>query len=178
MTPYTLQRVAEMLRNFESLLSHIDVSSAIDRCFSDIKPLNAKLMEGDQDLQVYQDNAFIKLETAIDDGDTVIKSMAETSSTDVRTVLKSKKIEHMEAVRVAMVDFQNAFDCERDARLLVVDRGEWLAKHRLDYIQSLYIHVNMLSKWDLYWKLSSKGEQPDWLLVYCVAKGGRLDSVS
>jgi hypothetical protein len=147
-----------MLAILESLLNDIDASSAIDSRFSDIKPLNAKSVKNDQDLQTHQDNAFTKLETTIDDGDTVIKSVTETSTTELPAVLKFKKMEHKTAVRVAMVDFHNAFDSERDGRLLIVGRGQWLAKHRLDYIQSLYNHVNMLSKWELYWKLSSKGK--------------------
>ncbi len=147
-----------MLSRLESLLNDIDRPGAIDSHFSDIKPLNAKSVRNDQGLQTYQDNAFTKLETAIDDGDTVIKSITETSTTELPALLKFKKIEHKAAVRVAMVDFHNAFDCERDGRLLIVDRGQWLAKHRLDYIQTLYNHVNMLSMWEMYWNLSSKGK--------------------
>ena len=158
LTPYTLQRVMELLGNLESLLNDMDRAGGVDSHFSDIKPLNAKSVRNEQDLQTHQDNAFAKLEATIDDGDTVIKSITETSTTELPAVLKFRKMEHKTAVRVAMVDFHNAFSCERDGRLLVVERGQWLAKHRLDYIQSLYNHVNMLSMWELYWKLGPKGK--------------------
>ena len=164
LTPYTLQRVTELLSNLENLLSDMDRPGAIDSRFGDINPLNAKSVQIDLDLQTYQDNAFAKLETAIEDGDTVIKSITETSTTELPAVLKFRKMEQKTAVRVAMVDFHNAFNCERDGRLLVVERGQWLVKHRLDYIQSLYNHVNMLSVWELYWKLSPKGKI---LLLLC-----------
>ena len=146
-----------MVNTFETLLNDINGQGGLDSRFSDIKPLNAKSVKIEQDLQTHQENAFIKLEAAIDDGDNVIKSVDETSTTELSAVLKLKKIEHKTAVRVAMVDFHYAFDCGRDERLLSLDRSRWLAKHRLDYVQSLYNHVNMLSTWELYWKLSSRG---------------------
>ena len=147
-----------MLNKLESLLDDTDSAGAVDGHFSDIKPLNAKSVKANNELQNHQDNAFIKLEEAIDDGDTVIESISETSKSELPAVLKFKKIEQKTAVRVAMVDFHNAFDCVRDERLLVVARSRWLMKHRLDYIQSLYNHVNVLSTWELFWKLTSKGK--------------------
>ena len=158
LTPYTLQRVAETLSDFESLLDEVDLPTAIDKRFGDIKPLHAKSVKNDQNLQILQDSAFAKLELAIDDGDTVIIGIAETMSTELPAVLKFKQMDQKTAVKVAMADFHHAFDCERDGRLLVVGRERWLVKHRLDYIKSLYNHVDMLSTWELYWNLSSKGK--------------------
>lgn len=158
LTPYTLQRVAEMLNKLESLLNDTDSPGAVGTHFSDIKPLNAKSVKTDRDIQTHQDNSLMKLEEAVDDGDTVIESISETTKSELPAVLKFKKMERKAAVRVAMVDFHNAFDCARDERLLVVARTRWLKKHRLDYVQSLYNHVNLLSTWELYWKLSSKGK--------------------
>ncbi|XP_028414314.1 zinc finger FYVE domain-containing protein 26-like isoform X2 [Dendronephthya gigantea] len=155
LTPYTLQRIAETLSNFESLLDEVDAPTALCKRFGDIKPLNAKSVKNDKDLQILQDNAFAKLELAIDDGDTVIKDISELSP-ELPAYLKFKQMDQKTAVRVAMADFHHACDCQRDGRLLVVGRERWLVKHRLDYIKSLYNHVNMLSKWELFWNLSSK----------------------
>ena len=157
-TPYTLRRIAEFLTNLESLISDDENTlTAAGSFFGGVKPLNANTVKNNAELQAQQDTAFVRLEEAIEDGDTDIKSITENPSTELPAVLKFKKMEYKTAVRVAMVEFQNAFDCEKDNRLIVLRKRRWLSQHRLDYVQSLYNHVNMLSTWELYWKMNPKG---------------------
>lgn len=157
-TPYTLRRIAEFLTNLESLISDDENTlTAAGSFFGGVKPLNVNAVKKNAELQAQQDTAFVRLEEAIEDGDTDIKSITENPSTELPAVLKFKKMEYKTAVRVAMIEFQNAFDCEKDNRLIVLRKRRWLSQHRLDYVQSLYNHVNMLSTWELYWKMNPKG---------------------
>ena len=128
-----------------------------DGLFGHTKPLNIRTVRAEQEVLAKQESAFAALEEAIDDGYRVIKSLAQGPSPEMPELMKFKKTQQQAAVRVAMVEFQQAFSSTKENRLLVVGENKWLAQYRLDYIQSFYNHVDTLSTWELYWNMSSKG---------------------
>lgn len=152
-------RISEFLENLQSLLTDDRKAlTAVDTILGNTEPLNAKTVKREEELLVQQYTAFDKLEEAIENGDTVIKSVAENPGAKMPAVIKFKKMERRTAVRVAMIEFQNAFDCTRNTRLTDVRRSKLLPKCRFDYVESLFVHVNMLSAWELYWKMNSTGK--------------------
>ena len=99
-TPYTLRRIAEFLTNLESLISDDENTlTAAGSFFGGVKPLNVNAVKKNAELQAQQDTAFVRLEEAIEDGDTDIKSITENPSTELPAVLKFKKMEYKTAVR-------------------------------------------------------------------------------
>lgn len=141
-----------MLTNLDTLLNEQDNAKGVVKFFTSVTSLQSKCVKNDQDIQAQQDNASVKLEAAIDDGDTLIESLKENSKRDSSAVLTWKNNGHKTAVRDAMRDLHLAFDCTRDSIVSQVEGGRTVKKSKMDYIKSLYVHVNRLSTWALYWK--------------------------
>ena len=104
-TPYTLRRIADFLNNLLNLMSD-ETQLPEDTLFAHVRPLNAKTVKTEQELLSKQENSFEVLEEAIEDGDDVIKSLAEGSVPEMPAVLKFKKMQQKTAVRMAMIEFQ------------------------------------------------------------------------
>ena len=74
------------------------------------------------------------------------------------------RMERRLAVRVGMIELQKAFDCVENASHVTKAAGEKLTE-RLDYVQSLFKHVDSLATLLLFWKTRSSGKLSDCFLT-------------
>ena len=96
------------------------------------------------------------MEQALEEGDPIIHSLDEVfqlapGRKHLGGKASFKKTERNMAVRIAMVEIQEAFHCVKNASHVTTAVGRGL-EERYDYMSSLFTHVDALATLLLKWK--------------------------
>lgn len=102
-----------------------------------------------------------RFEQALEEGDSLISSVDEVSKQvpghkHVGRQLSFNLVERSLAVRVAMIELQEKFDCVEGASHVTAAVGGSL-EQRYDYMVSLFKHVDALATLLLFWKSKAAG---------------------
>lgn len=140
------------------MISMAPKPSALEILLVGTHPISPKGMEAHKKLLAFQEEAFRRLEQALDEGDSVIQSLDEAvqtpGQTDVGTQTSFRKTERGLAVRIAMAEIQKAFDCVESASHVTTAIGGG-PEERYEYMTSLFKHVDALATLLLFWKSKS-----------------------
>lgn len=131
-------------------------SNAMDLLLFGSHPLNPKDTNAHKRILAIQEEAFRRMEQALEEGDTFIHSIDELTKPapghkHVGRQLSFKKTEKRLMVRVALVELQEAFSCIRNPSHMTRALGGSL-EERYDYVSSLFKHVDSLATLLLTWK--------------------------